>query len=173
MYGPRIWIEGAWPCRPVPLPDELLSSYLWRAADGMGTRPITLLNSVFGSSRSLLNQDLDAFLSGPVHDRLCEGTGLSHEAVRAMTLADHLGALHASEHPRGRKTWILPITILSNKRLCHGLQFCPACLRDDARPYLRRRWRLAFSTCCTTHGVMLQDRCPTAAPGCSPTTRPR
>ena len=78
----------------------------------MGTRPITLLNSVFGSSRSLLNQDLDAFLSEPVHARLCEGTGLAPEAVAAMTLADHLGTLHASAHPRGRKTWILPTTIL-------------------------------------------------------------
>jgi hypothetical protein len=160
MYGPRRWIEGPWACRPVPLPDELLSSYLWRAAEGIGLKPIGLLNGAFGSSRSLLNQDLDAFVSDPVLARLCEGSGLDEEDLRAMTLGDHLGTLQASAHPRGRKTWILPTTILSNARLRHGLQFCPACLRQDGRAYLRRRWRLAFSTTCTEHAIDLLDRCP-------------
>lgn len=160
MYGPRRWIEGPWPFRPNPRPDELLTSWLWRAAEGMGMRTIGLLNGAFGSSRSLLNQDLDAFVSAPVLERLREGSGLSAEAIGGMTLADHLGSLGASDHPRGRKTWILPTTVLSNHRLRHGLQFCPACLREGPGPYLRRRWRLAFATGCTTHGLALLDRCP-------------
>lgn len=160
MYGPRRWIDGAWPYRAVPLPDELLSSYLWRTAEGFGVKPISFLNGVFGSSRSLLNQDLDSFVSALVLARLCEGSGLAPDAIAVMTLAEHVGRLNATHHPRGRKTWILPTTILSNKRLRAGLQYCPACLRSDARPYLRRSWRLGFTTTCTLHGIAMLDRCP-------------
>lgn len=31
---------------------------------------------------------------------------------------------------------------------------------EDAEPYYRRRWRLAFSTVCARHGCYLQDACP-------------
>jgi len=39
------------------------------------------------------------------------------------------------------------------------LQFCPACLAEDAVPYFRRSWRLAFVTLCARHGRRLLDRC--------------
>lgn len=42
----------------------------------------------------------------------------------------------------------------------HGLQFCPACLAEDEVPYFRKRWRVAFYTCCTKHSTMMHDRCP-------------
>src|SRR5205814_803631 len=41
-----------------------------------------------------------------------------------------------------------------------GQQFCPLCLHEDKEPYYRKRWRLAFMTCCEIHAVALLDRCP-------------
>ena len=39
------------------------------------------------------------------------------------------------------------------------LQYCPRCLQEDADPYFRRRWRLAFVTICPAHRQQLLDRC--------------
>lgn len=41
-----------------------------------------------------------------------------------------------------------------------GLQFCPACLAEDATPYFRKSWRVALNTVCIRHKTMLLDRCP-------------
>lgn len=41
-----------------------------------------------------------------------------------------------------------------------GLQFCPACLAEDATPYFRKCWRVALNTVCSRHKTMLLDRCP-------------
>ena len=38
--------------------------------------------------------------------------------------------------------------------------FCPKCIAEDAIPYFKRRWRLAFSTICTKHKYYLLDACP-------------
>jgi hypothetical protein len=39
------------------------------------------------------------------------------------------------------------------------LQFCPACLAEDAVPYFRRSWCLAFVTFCARHPLRLLDHC--------------
>src|SRR6266571_5931793 len=41
-----------------------------------------------------------------------------------------------------------------------ALQYCPQCLRRDAQPYFRRRWRLSLVTLCLIHHCHLLDRCP-------------
>ncbi len=35
---------------------------------------------------------------------------------------------------------------------------CPGCLRDDARPYRRLYWRVAWMGSCPAHGVLLEER---------------
>lgn len=62
-----------WPYRPRPLPDELLSSYLCRLALGMDLKPISFLNTVFGSARNLLAQDLDNFAPPRIVRRVAHG----------------------------------------------------------------------------------------------------
>jgi hypothetical protein len=157
-FGPRGPIS--WPHRPHPQPDELLSSYLFRTAGGLGMKPITFLNAIWGSQRSLLGYDIDNRAPDGVINRIVENAGIDRAAIVATTLADLKERLNASLIAKARKPWILPITILANDRYRPGLQFCPMCLRTDDKPYLRRTWRLAFATCCTTHGVKLRDRCP-------------
>lgn len=150
-----------WPYRPRPLPDELLTSYTVRLALGLDLKPITFLNTVWGSARNLLAQDLDNFVPERVATRIAQGACIDVEAVGGMALSGYVGTLLATHNPRGRNPWLLPTTIDNNRRRRHGLQFCPTCLAADPAPYFRRRWRLAFVTSCTEHGVLLRDRCAT------------
>ncbi|MEO7692220.1 MAG: TniQ family protein [Sphingomonas sp.] len=150
-----------WPYRPRPLPDELLSSYMVRLALGMDLKPITFLNTVWGSARNLLAQDLDNFVPQRVAARIEVGAGVNPEEIKAMALPDYVGTLLTSHNARGRNPWLLPITIDNNRRRRHGLQFCPICLGTDPAPYFRKRWRVGFVTSCAAHGVLLRDRCAT------------
>lgn len=152
-----------WPFQPRPLPDELLSSYMVRLAVGMDLKPITFLNTVWGSARKLLAQDLDNFVPHRVAARIEAGACIELSAVHEMSLPSYVGTLLTSHNPRGRNPWLLPITIDNIRRRRHGLQYCPTCLATDALPHFRKRWRIAFVTSCTTHGVLLHDRCPTCA----------
>lgn len=149
-----------WPYRPRPLPDELLSSYLCRLALGMDLKPISFLNTVFGSAKNLLAQDLDNFAPDRIIERLKLGVLRDPQEFTACTLRAYTGTLFTTHNPRGRNPWLLPTTIDNNVRRRPGLQFCPACLASNATPYFRRRWRLAFVTSCTRHGTLLRDRCP-------------
>lgn len=152
---------AAWPYRPRPLEDELLTSYLLRVAAGLDLRPTRFLSAIWGSRRSLLNQDLDNFVPRHIAQRVADGTCIEVDDVHAMTLANYAGSLLVNHNPRGRNPWLLPTTIKSNDRRRRGLQFCPECLATDRTPYFRRRWRLAFVTTCTKHLTILHDGCPT------------
>ncbi len=55
--------------------------------------------------------------------------------------------------------WVLPLGVYHRTRRLGGQQWCPRCLGEDAHPYYRLDWRLAFSTSCSKHGVILHDRC--------------
>lgn len=157
---PTHWNAGLWPYRPRPLQDELLSSYITRAAHGLGLKPISLLNAALGSRQSLLAQDLDNYANVQIVDRISGATGLDAAAVEGMTLAGYVDSVLTTYFPKGRKPWLMPVTVCANDRLRPGLQFCPDCFETDAQPYLRRAWRLAFITCCTIHSIALLDRCP-------------
>tara|TARA_Y100000815_G_scaffold248849_1_gene250274 strand:+ start:4982 stop:6172 length:1191 start_codon:yes stop_codon:yes gene_type:complete len=156
-----------WPFRPKPLDDELLSSFIARLAAGLGMKPITFLNSIMGSRKNLLAQDLDNFAPANLVKSLATGCAVNEDALTRCTLASFEGAINHNHNKRGRNPWILPTTIDNNARLRPGLQFCPLCLADD-KPHFRKTSRLAFVTACTRHGVRLRDRCP----HCSEPIRP-
>jgi hypothetical protein len=107
-----------------------------------------------------LNQDLDNHLPAVVADTLAHGTGQLVDKLHAATHAAYAGLLYTTHNPIGRNPWLLPITVESLRRMRKGLQYCPACLSTDAKPYFRRVWRLAFVTSCTIHGTSLRDECP-------------
>lgn len=162
IFLPRRQLRpAAWPYRPRPLPDELLTSYLLRVAAGLDLSPSRFLSAVWGSRQSLLNQDLDNFVPPHIAARIAAGTCIEIDDVASMTLAAYAGTLLVNHNPKGRNAWLLPTTVKSNDRRRRGLQFCPQCLTSDRIPYFRRRWRLAFVTMCTTHSILLRDGCPT------------
>lgn len=143
-----------------PLPDELLSSWLVRLAHGHGLKLQTFSSMVFGSDKSIWNRDIDKLAPDWLIDRLFECTGASMETILDTTFKSYEGILYEHLQPNGNTKWILPLGVYHRIRRGHGLQYCLRCLEEDAAPYFRKRWRLAFSTICTKHNCYLLDACP-------------
>jgi len=150
-----------WPIHYKPLPDELLSCWLVRLAHGHGLKVQTFCNLIFGNRLQVWNRDIDRLAPAWLLDELSCRTGTSPEATLNTTLRAYEGLLYRKFRLAGTFQWILALKMYHRKRVGHGLQFCPACLAEDAIPYFRKCWRVAFNTVCTRHGTMLLDRCPT------------
>ncbi|MDX9958627.1 MAG: TniQ family protein, partial [Spirochaetia bacterium] len=74
--------------------------------------------------------------------------------------ASYEGVLFEKHNFNGINRWLLPMGVYHRTRRRKGITFCPLCLFDDEEPYFRRRWRLALSTVCETHGSLMLDACP-------------
>lgn len=156
----RGFTSPLWPIHYKPLPDELLSCWLVRLAHGHGLKVQTFCNLIFGNRLQVWNRDIDRLAPSWLLDELSYRTGTSPEATLNTTLRAYEGLLYRKFRQASTLQWILALKMYHRKRAGYGLQFCPACLADDAIPYFRKRWRAAFNTVCTRHGTMLLDRCP-------------
>ena len=99
----------------------------------------------------------------PHPDRLAILAGLSSinaEFLTRATLAPIArNILGHDPFEKNHWPWILS-TGARNRRRQGGLQYCPFCLSEDATPYYRLHWRLAWHVVCAKHGSLLLDRCP-------------
>jgi TniQ len=152
--------QSLWPIRYKPLPDELLSSWLVRLAHGHGIKVQTFCNLIFGNKRQVWNRDIDRLAPSWLIAELAERTGTPFKTAQSTTLRAYEGLLYPRFKPTGTLTWIQTLKMYHRKREGHGMQFCSQCLREDAEPYFRKSWRIAFNTYCSKHGCMLRDRCP-------------
>ncbi|MHB1697429.1 MAG: TniQ family protein [bacterium] len=147
--------------RPLPLADELLSSWLVRTAYMHHTDPTTFLNLNFPEhGRKLWERDLDLFCDGNLTKKLAEKTGFPEETIYRMTLKSYEGRLAQEIYPNNRNVFIIPTYRRSRNIRHHAQRMCPLCLKDDKQPYLRKKWRLFFSTACIKHNCFLIDKCP-------------
>jgi hypothetical protein len=149
-----------WPIRYKLLPDELLSSWLVRLAHGFGLKVQTFSNLLFGCNYQVWNRDIDRFAPDWLVEQLSSHTGTPKVRSYNSTLRSYEGILFDCYKASGALPWIQSLKIYHRKRNGFGVQFCGACLKEDTRPYFRKRWRLAFNTICSKHDAMLQDRCP-------------
>jgi hypothetical protein len=149
-----------WPIRYKPYPDELLTSWLVRLAWGHGLKVQTFCNLVFGGQRQVWNRDVDRLAPGWLVDELADRTGTPRQVVYDTTLRAYEGVLYPKFRAAGTLPWIQTLMMYHRRRQGYGLQFCPACLAEDEKPYYRKFWRVSFNTMCTRHRVMLHDRCP-------------
>ncbi|HUB12516.1 MAG TPA: TniQ family protein [Acetobacteraceae bacterium] len=149
-----------WPQRPKRFPDELFSSWLWRAAIAAGAPPDRFARDALGACHG--DPDIDvsdaalhrlALASGQPVAHLAAGTlGISDDRVpisRAETVQDTLlrhGRLLLARPSRSGR----PRTVL---------QYCPRCLAEGPEPYFRRGWRFAVEAVCVRHGCRLHDAC--------------
>ena len=154
-----------WAYHPQPLPDELLSSWLVRIAHGHGEKVQTFCSLEFGKKHEVWNRDIDRQAPTWLMNRISNKTGVSLADAYQTTLRSYRLHLYSRHHATGIQQWILPLEIWHRKHMGHGLQFCPACLAEDAVPYYRKRWRVALYTCCTKHNAMIHDRCPACGTG--------
>ena len=144
---------------PFPLElhaDELLSSFLVRAAHAHGLAPYRFCAYHFPDS-PVWNRDIDRSASDALLEAIAVKAGLSFERVVGMTLrsaAATLGPCTAG----GAGPWINTVGVYHRLRRRWGLQYCPVCLAEH--PVLYRSWRLSFVVVCKQHQVRLQDACP-------------
>jgi len=140
-----------WPVVVQPQPDELLSSFMHRIAFANGL-PARRFGDELGFGEGLWSPRLDLAPQPEMLRLLTDRTGLGSE-IAAMTIGvEWRPLLLPLRCPVGRGR--------QARRRAAWLQYCPSCLADDARPYFRRRWRLATTLACRRHSRQLLDRCP-------------
>lgn len=146
------------PIHPKPQPDELLSSWIYRTANLVGLSNFRFCK-ILVPGRAVVDRDIDNTGPPVIIERMAERTGTSVDRAVQTTLGAYEGYLFERHVPAGRSKWILRTSKLAQDWRIAGLQYCAACLHEDAKPYFRRVWRLALSPVCTKHGLVLLDRC--------------
>lgn len=148
-----------WPIHFRPNDDELLSSWLVRLIHRYGADPVIFCASIWHSTR-FWNRDIDKGNYSDVLRLLAVKTATSPERVLATTFRGYTGFMVYELTHTGPTGWLLTSRTGTLVRHRPWLQYCPHCLREDADPYFRRQWRLAFVTVCCQHHRRLLDSCP-------------
>ena len=148
-----------WSVPTLPVPGELMSSFLVRAALAQGCSPAALTDDLWPRWRCW-TRDVDRGPGDERMERLRRRSGVSPDALEATTLRDLGQRVAGRRLPRtGRWPWITTLGTRGAKRR-GGLQCCPTCLAEDDRPHYRLEWRLGWNTACAHHGTLLIERCP-------------
>lgn len=165
MVTPHTWHPGArWldPKWAIPIelqPDELLSSWLVRAALANGCDPLVLTGNLWPRWRPWTT-DIDRYISSRKLVQLSSLSGIPVLAFKQSTLASVLDDFIDTKHlPQGVWPWILSIGARNTRRRL-GLQYCPLCLLEDSAAYFRIQWRLSWNTACPKHKTLLLAQCP-------------
>lgn len=145
--------DTLWPVRPKPCDGEVLSSWLFRVAQGYG-----LSFSEFRKARLTKTPgyaiDIDSATNADFFEVIAGGSGVPVETVRRMGFAADEGLVYsrlAGINPE----WIVPVSPNHHD----SVPFCPTCLATDSVPYYRKYWRYAFAPICLEHGL-LTNQCP-------------
>ena len=146
-----------WPFRGRPKPDELLSSWLLRAANAMEMKPFALGHLTWRARPPPLARDMDNLADDRILAVIAAATVTPMSVCKQTTLSSYEGYLFEAHQPKGRTAWIMPLGVRGRLRNQPGLQFCPHCLSES--PYYRRLWRVSWSTVCVIHRMRLLDRC--------------
>ncbi len=152
-------LEGEWLAAAPLRPDEILSSWLVRSALAQGCDPLTLAGHLWPGWRAW-TVDLDRSITEAHIKRAAQASGIPASSLRQATLAPvSMMASSNAGTVAGTMPWIT-VTGARNRKRRTGMQFCSACLAEDASPYSRIQWRCAWHAACGVHGVLLHDRCP-------------
>lgn len=152
--GPKLWTY-----HPSPLPDESLSSWLYRVSVGNSTCIQTFCQKHWPHLRWLWYRDVDRQSTFDLIEGLAQGTGTPIERALRTGLASFEDIIFNKIDPISKVPFILRMGIYHRLRRHGGQQFCPTCL-SQGEVYYRLRWRFAFATSCLTHGVTLHNCCP-------------
>lgn len=147
--------------RVAPLKDELLSSWLVRTSIQNLVDPVTFMNLyVPDYKNNLYSRDIDVFASKNLIAIIAEKSNKSVEEIRSLTLQSYEKYLSDTIYKNTRTILIQPIVNRGRLNRAGGQRFCPTCLKEGNTPYLRKKWRLSFSTACIKHKVFLKKGCP-------------
>lgn len=151
-------VNSRWPVSVPLLPDEIVSSWLVRAALAQGCDPLVLTGKVWPKWR-IWTHDADRLHSDDRLEPLVPLSGITKKILGAASLYPIASRIYGDIPPeKAVWSWMLATGAINTKR--HGsIQYCPSCLADDGKPYFRIQWRFAWHTCCEKHGSVLRDRC--------------
>lgn len=153
-------LSPLWPIHPVPLPDELLSSWMLRLAWANGFKVHTFYAEQLGRHRQIWTRDIDHQAPDWLLEHLVNKSGVHRAQVEQTTLRSFESIVFEKLNPNGCTRFLLPISIYHRSRRRAGQQYCPQCLAEDQVPYLRRHWRLSLSMVCVKHRLILEEQCP-------------
>lgn len=168
------------PIHPQPLPQEALSSWLWRLADAYDMGVGEFVEAALGIKRPDIGL-VDFWPSAALIKKLAERTGVAVSRIRAMTMAVYVPYLLDSLGPRTgifsayccqfgafenpavrvrspRDAWWLPW--LSGDLAGSRMAGCIYCMRSDQHSFGRLHWRASWMASCPGHGVLLQAASP-------------
>jgi hypothetical protein len=136
----------------------VLSSWLVRLSRAYGAEPTRFCAQVW-PHHALWSRDIDTGTDHEILLVLAAKTATPRARVLATTVRGYRGYRPDDLWLMKRPPWLLRLGMRSRTRSRPWLQYCPYCLREDADPYFRRCWRLAFVTVCPDHHRRLLDRC--------------
>lgn len=145
--------------RTIPRNDELLSSWLIRAAFDWGCDPLSFTSIVWPSYR-VWTIDRDRGIPEKRLARLCQEFDVNNDAIERLFLYQLVCT--TTNHKLTKNNywpWVIPYG-LRNRSSLGAIQFCPKCIRETSSAYIKRRWRMAWNTVCAHHMCTLIDSCP-------------
>lgn len=132
---------------PIPLKDELLTSWMIRTAYAHKTHPHTFTNLYFNfRPHAFFLTEPDITLTKLMINTIEKKT-YNKIDVQSLMLKTYSGYLQ-------EKIYDIPSPFITH------LKFCPVCLREDQVPYFRKKWRLIFYNICHKHKCRLYEHCP-------------
>lgn len=158
----HIYSSFKFPLKLQPQNDELMSSWFIRLALLHRTMPMTFTNLYMPETKNRFwVADIDLQADPTMLSLLSAKSGLPVELLHAMTLKSYESYLVENVYGKTRATkFVSPLGLRGRRSTLPGLRYCPLCLKEDERPYYRKKWRLSFSVVCTRHQCYLSERCP-------------
>ena len=151
---------------PVPKENELLSSWIIRLAVSNGLTPYAFMSIHFRDFYYLLRQDMDSTNKLAYFKMLSYKTGLPVDYIENLSLTSYDGIIFITDEKTNKRPLLLYLTNKGGYNKTFGYRYCPFCLKENE--YLKKEWRLVFSTVCLKHKVFLLDRCPNCNKPLSP-----
>lgn len=146
----------SWPMHPQPLPDEIFSSWMARAAVCNGEGLSRFIKLTIPELRAI-DKSIDNFLSETMIKRVSTKMNTSFRCVHQTTLDSYVGFVCETDTNRCHRKYNI-LNSGETSALRYFQQFCPICLKEG-KAYFRKTWRLSFVTVCCVHNCLLEDRC--------------
>lgn len=165
--------NSKFPIRLKPLKNELLSSWLIREAYAHYMNPPAFISLYFDDfDRHIFHRDIDLVgINENFIKQLVSKTYYKKEDFLGMTLKSYEGYLFINLNKSNRNLFVLQPRFRKGRAIKKAIRFCPLCLKESKEQYLKKQWRLSFSTICLKHKCFLYDNCPECGEVFSPNKR--